>query len=120
MIPFNYVPVPYPKMKYHRFDGTQVVKSVADDIALGPEWKDAPIVDPDPPVIMPGITDEQAAELYGAKAKEVVSQVGLMSPDVETLQRVRAAEVANPQHAGGRKSVLAAIDARLAAIQVPA
>lgn len=119
MIPLNYVPVPYPKMKYHRHDGTVVVKNEADDLALGPEWKDHPndCIEPEP-VAAPVITDEQAAKLYGMKATEVVAHIKA-APDgaIAELEATRAAEVSNPNHPGGRKSVVAALDARIAALQ---
>ena len=110
----------HPKWKYHKTQEARIVQTAADEAALGPDWKDTPAAFIEvAPVVAPTITDAQAAEIYGKRAADLVAHVAVAPKEaLDELASVRATEVGNPKYPGGRKQVLAAIDARIAALTV--
>jgi hypothetical protein len=122
MIPINYVPIEYPKVKYHADQPPVTVANADAEAALGPGWYDSPalVVARPPgggPVAPAGITPEQVAEFYAAKVGDLVAKMAA-APDeaLEDLRMLRDLEAAHPRYKGGRPNVLRAIDARIAAL----
>lgn len=128
MIPRNYVPIPYPKFKYHAVELPRVVPDEAAEAALGPAWKDHPSACHEQPAPAPSeapaaetgtstaLDADQAAELYATKPADVLKFVQAANT-VASLTASLEAERANPHVPGGRPKVLKGIEARLVALQ---
>lgn len=120
------LPSTYPCWRYHATRDAVLVRTRADYDALGPGWADTPAAFPPAPVVpvdsvdppaahetpLP-TTEEIAADLYRLKADKVVAAIN-RATCVDILERTRQVEAVHPEHKGGRKSVLRALEARLA------
>lgn len=76
------------------------------EVPAGPDLGDAPML----------LTQDNLAELHGAKVADIVVKVSSLS-SVSHLQTIASAEDKNPK--GARPTVLKAIKARLAELKVP-
>ncbi len=132
-------PLEYPSWLYSKDRKPQLVTSATLGARmLEAGWSDTPKTFQKPEAIELDLdplglgTDEQlaaadaekkAAEDEAIRAASMHAQTGPVIiagletvTDIEQLEKLRAREQSNPDHVGGRKTVLAALDARLAAL----
>lgn len=111
----------FPGYRYNKDGDAKLVRSQEEADALDPtQWKDTPdpsaFVAPPAPPAPPALTDaERAKALHTTHADDVIAMIGTIT-DPALLAVTRERETRNTRRAGGRPSVLAAIDARIAAL----
>lgn len=92
----------FPKWKYHPFQIPVVVKSASEERALGPEWKDAPIVATEDDVAPPA-----TAGGPGAAGGSETQQTNIAKPDVATKAKKKAKKAAAPKKAKAQQKAAA-------------
>lgn len=113
---------PYPAFMYHPTQGKVIVNDAAEEEALGPGWSPrlpsaetaatpAPSTPHDPLDDLPS-RKTVADSLYTTKATQVIAEVE-KATDLNILRLTRDVERDNPDHEGGRKTVMAALTARI-------
>ena len=103
----------YPAWRYHRTLKPCIVKTPAEDAALGQEWKHSPAefaAPPAPPAPSPPTT--LAEQFYDQRVDDLLPIIAEID-NIETLYELKAIEVEHKQYPGGRRRVVRALDERI-------
>ena len=89
----------FPKWKYHAVQIPVVVKSAAEERALGAEWEDAPIVATEDDLAE--VHSEPAARPAGDQMAEYAASREAAAPKVKAKKKTAPAKKAKAQHKAG-------------------
>ena len=94
------------------FATPEQVEEDLDPLGLG---SDADLAKADAAKLEAEAEAERAAQLHATSAAVIIESLETVD-DLEQIERIRAREITNPKHEGGRVGVLAALDKRLTQI----